>query len=562
MDIKISKKDFIDFDKRVVIKLSLVAGITAIIGSIINTFLDFPLILHIIPFVGALGYGITYYMGKHDIKLELSKWLVTINSLMIVNVLWIYNYGSFGPAPYFFVVLYSVLIFIWNGKKLNFITLFFGINLLVIFYIDYFHPGITQDYESESARLIDTYTGILMYIIIIFVLLRLSKTSYIKEYRKAKEADLLKSAFLANMSHEIRTPLNAIVGFSEMLAANKVSEDKKQLFSEIINENNQQLLSIINDILDVSKIESNQLSLSNSECNISEVIEKTKTTYINILKSKKKSHIDFIINKPKEEFTITTDKRRLIQIITNLIDNAIKFTDKGSIELSYTIEKNHIRFKIKDTGIGINEDQQTKIFDRFYKITDNNTVLYRGTGIGLFLSKELANILGGEINVKSKEGEGSTFSFTIPKNNFTLIKTKEIQNTFGISTNQLEEISKLSILIAEDNIHNMKFLEVLLNSYNIDPIKAYDGYKAVEVVKSTPNLDLILMDIKMPNMDGFEAMRKIKEFNPKIRIIAQTANAMANDKSECLKAGFSDYISKPINQDELEIQLIKTLTLQ
>lgn len=548
------KNEFAEFDKRFVMALSLVAGAMAIMGGIINLSLDFPLILQFIPWVGTLGFVITFFMAKRGKHILLSKWLTTINSLVIVNLLWFFNYGSNGPAPYFFVILYSILIFFWHGKTLVWISAFMAANILGIFYIDLHFPNITPDYASDLARLIDTYTGILIYIIIIFVILRLSKISYMKAYREAKKSDNLKSAFLANMSHEIRTPLNSITGFSELLTHDNLSQKQKEEFSGIIKENNQQLLHIINDILDVSKIESGLLQIHKHKYNITELLTNLETTYKNI-SSKNKGAIKLKFEIPRHSFFVKTDKSRLRQILINLLDNALKFTKEGRVTLGCKIEDDTIRFCVKDTGIGISEEKQKEIFDRFYKIeNEENDVLYGGTGIGLFISKNLVELLGGKMQVASAIGQGSEFYFSIPKDGFEEEKPVE---TIDTESEDIESLASLKVMVAEDDPFNQQYYKMLLRNFNIEIIQAYDGIQAVEKMKEQPGIDLILMDIKMPNMTGNQALLKIKEFNTQVYIIAQTAHAMADDEAASIKLGFDDYITKPVDVVLLKRKLFK-----
>ncbi len=551
---EMKKNEFAEFDKRFVMALSLVAGLMAIMGGVINLSLDFPLILQLIPWIGTIGFVITFFMAKRAKHILLSKWLTTINSLIIVNLLWFFNYGSNGPAPYFFVILYSILIFFWHGKTLVWISLFMAANILGIFYIDINYPNITPDYASDLARLVDTYTGILIYIIIIFVILRLSKISYMKAYREAKESDNLKSAFLANMSHEIRTPLNSITGFSELLTHDNISQKQKEEFSGIIKENNQQLLHIINDILDVSKIEAGLLQIHKHKYNITELLTNLETTYENI-GSKKKDEVKLKFEIPHHTFHLITDKSRLREILINLLDNALKFTKEGSVTLGCKIEENTIRFYVKDTGIGISEERQKEIFNRFYKIeNEENDVLYGGTGIGLFISKNLVELLGGKMQVASAIHQGSEFYFSIPKDGFE--EEIPIENIEKENEN-IESLASLKIMVAEDDPFNQQYYKTLLGNFNIEIIQVYDGIQAVEKMKEQPNIDLILMDIKMPNMTGNKALLKIKEFNTRVYIIAQTAHAMADDEAASLKLGFDDYITKPVDVVLLKRKLFK-----
>ncbi len=552
-----AQNEFIDFERRFIIALSLIAGTMAILGTIINFSLQFPIILVCIPLLGAVIFGITTWMGIKRIKLHLAKWIVTINSLAIVNLLWLFNYGSSGPAPYFFVVLYSILIFMWSGRTLIYITTLIALNLIAVFLLDLTYPGITGEYESEMTRLIDTYTGVLIYISIIFVILRLSKNAYIKAYRQAKKSDMLKTSFLANMSHEIRTPLNAILGFSEMMSKENVSVKQRQEYYSIIKENNQQLLNVINDIMDVSKIESGQLNINKAEINISEMICNLDKSFRQIISKQKKTEIRFDIHCPEKTIWVYTDKSRLRQVLTNLMNNAIKFTEEGSVSLYCEPQTDSLRFTVKDTGIGIALEKQKHIFERFYKAgPESSEVLYGGTGIGLYISANIVQQLGGELNVSSEPSKGSEFSFDIPKEGYREEKLKTDTATAGMAE---ADLSGINLMIAEDDMFNQQYFKRILNHFGIKPKQVFNGEKAIEALKANPDIDIILMDLKMPVMNGHEALKAIREFNTDVYIIAQTAHAMAGDEALSLKSGFNDYISKPIDPEVLKTKLMKAM---
>jgi signal transduction histidine kinase len=273
-------------------------------------------------------------------------------------------------------------------------------------------PNLIGVYPDNNARLEDSYSGLIFGILVSLSFLGIIKKNYIKEFERAKMSDRLKSAFLANMSHEIRTPLNAIVGFSSLIADSDIVEDDRQMFKEQIQSNSDYLLYLIEDIIDVSKIESNQLTVNLKEFDVVPMIRKTVQTMQFSIPSTKT--LQLVSNLGMSKLLVTTDPIRLEQILRNLLTNAIKFTDKGQIEVNCTQVKEFYVFSVKDSGIGIKPEHQQVIFDRFMKIENSNQHLYRGTGIGLFLSKQLVEMFGGKIWVESEFGEGSTFYFTIP----------------------------------------------------------------------------------------------------------------------------------------------------
>jgi len=377
-----------------------------------------------------------------------------------------------------------------------------------------------------------------------------------QEKIKAEEADKLKSAFLANMSHEIRTPMNAIIGFADLLEQDNISDSERNEYLGIIKRSGTNLLVLIDDIIDLSKIEVEKIEIVKQKFDVNKVLQ---TILITSLKKKPTCiEINFENNKNNiEELIVNSDPFRFKQVLNNLINNALKFTEAGTISFGYKIENNNIlTFYVKDTGIGISTDKQEIIFDRFRKIEDSNAKLYRGTGLGLTISKKLIELLNGKIWVNSELGKGSTFYFTLPfKNENNIISRKQNKMTKksikAIWENNL-------VLIVEDEDLNYLYLEKLLKFTKIKIVRAKTGIEAVEYIKNNKNTDIILMDIKLPEMDGVTATKEIRKISLEIPIIAQTAFAMKGDKDEFIEAGCNDYISKPINAEKL-IELMSKL---
>ena len=371
---------------------------------------------------------------------------------------------------------------------------------------------------------------------------------------KAVESDRLKTAFLANMSHEIRTPMNAILGFSELLGLADISDEERDEFIELIQTNSNNLLNLINDIIDIAKIEAKQLQISDTDFSINDMLSDILRTYNEIKNKQDKSHIDLTLSLPdgSKNLEIITDKYRLNQVISNLIGNAIKYTDEGSINFGYNIiagpeNTESIQFFISDTGIGIPIDKLNVIFDRFRQADDSHTRLYGGTGLGLTISQNIAELLGGKITVESVDGDGSTFFFTIP-----LIRTKRsILETKPKQSGDIIDLSDKTILVVEDVESNFQLLSTYLKRTKVKIIWAMNGKEAVNIMESNTEIDLILMDMQMPVMNGYEATKIIKKKHPKIPIIAETAFALAGDREKILNAGCDDYVSKPINAKEL-----------
>jgi PAS domain S-box-containing protein len=374
---------------------------------------------------------------------------------------------------------------------------------------------------------------------------------------KAEEADKLKSAFLANMSHEIRTPMNAIIGFADLLDKPQLSDAERTDYLNIIKNSSNNLLNLIDDIIDLSKIEVEKININKFEF----VLRDVMLSFLSKFSSTKASCIDLIYDNKEKDYDIKifTDPYRFKQIMSNLLNNALKFTDSGFVRFGFTIRDNKkIEFYVKDSGIGISADKQSIVFDRFRKLEDNNAKLYRGTGLGLTISKSLTELLGGEMWLESELNKGSVFSFSLPYTGSNLAKKTEKEASAKLEINKLVW-KQFKLLIVEDEDLNFLFLEKLLAVTGINILRATTGIEAIDSVKSNQDIDIILMDIKLPKMDGLTATRKIKKINSQIPIIAQTAYAMKGDREEIMDAGCDDYIAKPLKVENLLAKLNRFL---
>jgi len=367
-----------------------------------------------------------------------------------------------------------------------------------------------------------------------------------KAKEKAEESDRLKSAFLANMSHEIRTPLNAIVGFSDLLASTE-DPDEREEYVGIINTNNELLLQLINEILDLAKIEAGTLDFVSMNVDINQLFSDIEQTS----RIKAKSTVKVLFEEKENQCVIRTDKNRLSQVMTNFINNAIKFTNEGSIRFGYHIRENDIYFHVTDTGTGIKQEELDKIFERFVKLNS----FVQGTGLGLSICHTIVNKLGGEIGVESAYGKGSRFWFTLPKETLVSMQEEEKTNRQVVYVDEYKK--KATLLIAEDNESNYILFSAMLKEYNL--LYARDGKEAIELYyKYYP--DLILMDIKMPVMDGYQATTEIRKTDKQIPIIAVTANAFAEDEQRVYESGFDGYIPKPIKAAALKEKIAALLS--
>ncbi len=366
---------------------------------------------------------------------------------------------------------------------------------------------------------------------------------------RAEESDRLKTAFLQNVSHEIRTPMNAIMGFSELLSKNYNNKAKLDRFSQIINHRCQDLLNIINDLLDIAKIESGQYAVNIESFKLKSLLAELNIFFLESHKYSDKHNINlkFETSSIPNDIIMITDKVKLKQIFINLIDNALKFTQKGEIIIGGKFDDpDKIVFYVSDTGIGIPEDRRNLIFERFMQVETSKKINSGGTGLGLSIVKGLVNLLGGEIWLESELYKGSTFYFTI---SYTLSNKSEI-NVVSDQIYEKYDFSNRSILIVEDDIYNVEYIDEILHNTGVKLLKTPYGNEAIELSK-TNQIDLILMDIRLPDINGYDAINKIKQIKPEIKIIAQTAYASHEDKQKAFDAGCIDYISKPLESDNL-----------
>ena len=382
---------------------------------------------------------------------------------------------------------------------------------------------------------------------------------------KARESDKLKSAFLANMSHEIRTPMNGILGFTNLLSESNITDEERKNYIHIIQKSGDRLLDTVNDLIDISKIETGQMKVVNHPTNIWETIYNL-FNFFELQASEKKLELKLNFALPENSKVVVTDRVKLDSILTNLIKNAIKFTHIGYIEIGCRKirEENNdtgkqpaemIEFSVRDTGIGIPADMYQAIFNRFEQVESGNERTFQGSGLGLTIAKAYSEMLGGKIWVESKQGMGSVFYFTIPVNRNEETDSSEILQQNKNSA-ELKELKKAKIVIAEDDEAGFLYLSTLLKPLNAEIHHCNNGVCVVEFCRSNPDTDIVLMDMRMPDLNGFEATRQIRTFNKKVVIIAQTAFALAGDKENALDAGCTDYVSKPIKKDEL-ISLVK-----
>jgi len=368
---------------------------------------------------------------------------------------------------------------------------------------------------------------------------------------RAEESDRLKTAFLANMSHEIRTPMNGILGFAELLKNPDLTGDEQKEFVSIIEKSGARMLNIINDIVDISRIEAGLMQLDIRETNINDQLSYIFSFFKPEVEAK---GITFLLRDylPAHECCVFTDREKSYAILTNLVKNAIKYTERGSIEFGCFRNGDFLEFYVEDTGIGIPDDRQDAIFERFIQADIADKMARQGAGLGLSISKAYIEMLGGEIWVKSAERIGSSFYFTLPYN--VGPGRKENQADFIFEKPENDFFNKdhlLKILIAEDDETSEQLLTRALNKVSKVIFKATTGIEAVEIFRNNPDIDLIFMDLLMPGLNGFEATSQIRQLNKDVVIIAQTALGFSDDEQKAIEAGCNDYVVKPVKKDEL-----------
>ncbi len=405
-----------------------------------------------------------------------------------------------------------------------------------------------RDNSGKAVRMIGTNWDITVQ--------KNTEQELVKAKERAEESDRLKSAFLANMSHEIRTPMNGILGFSGLLKEADLTSAEQKEYIGLIEKSGNRMLNIINDIIDISKIESGQMQVNIGESNINEQIEFIYSFFKPEAEAKG-IKFSFKTGLLSKESIICTDREKVFVILTNLVKNAIKFTDIGSIEFGYVLktdradaepgQSTELEFFVKDTGIGIPMDKQKAVFERFIQADITNARAYQGAGLGLSISSAFVKMLCGRIWVESEERKGSIFYFTLPYNTpgETSMEEKGSAEVNVPASNTGILNNTLKILIAEDDDISEMLISISVKEISKEILKVRTGVEAVESCRNNPDIDLVLMDIQMPEMNGYEATREIRKFNTKVVIIAQTAFALTGERDQAMAAGCDDYIAKP-----------------
>lgn len=370
---------------------------------------------------------------------------------------------------------------------------------------------------------------------------------------KAEESDRLKSCFLANISHEIRTPMNGILGFSALLKEPRLSGEEKEQYIELIHESGKRMLSIINNLIDISRIETGEMSLYPGTTSINEVLE---NIHVSFNKQAQEKSLSFAceVGLSAKDSVMVTDKARLSQILSHLVGNALKYTSEGEVAFGYKKNGEMLEFYVRDTGIGISREHQSKIFERFRQVSLDATREYEGAGLGLSLSKKFVEMLGGSMWLDSVPGKGSTFYFTLPYTGFLKSKAQAKRDS---EEEHSPFPSGFTILVVDDDSISRLLLKGVLSGQRVKVILAENGKEAVEKVEQEPDIRVVLMDMKMPVMNGYEATSRIKEIRPNLPVIAQTAFADPDERKTARDAGCDVVLPKPINSEELLAEILR-----
>jgi signal transduction histidine kinase/ActR/RegA family two-component response regulator len=556
----------------------------AYVPSVIISFKTNEIVIGI--FDTAAMLSLTFIFFNRSTGIHLKKIVFSAVFCILAIILIIYM-GTKGPGI-IILICSSVMITLFEGKQGGIIAV--ALNTIVYIIVFIFFP-----LESINLKIYQEYTlisgiGVGINLVIFNTLIVLAvgflvdhlNESFLKEKNlksllkkesqdllaaklKAEESDRLKSAFLANMSHEIRIPMNGILGFSYLLGEPGLNRDDRNEYIGLIKKSGDRLINVINQIVDISKIESGLIDLKVREVNINEQIEYV-FKLLNPDAEEKNLKLSYKVSLAQEKAFIKTDKEKFYAILSNIVKNAIKYTDEGSIEFGYTLKVNapvrkagnkagpayktkELLFFVKDTGIGIPADRQEAIFDRFIQADIDDRQAREGVGLGLAISKSYVEMLNGKLWVESEPGRGSTFYFTLPCK-IEVEKEKASETVTPEEKNDIH-IANLTILIAEDEEISLILIKQMVSKISKRIIFAKNGIQAVEACRNNPDIDLVLMDLRMPEMDGYEAIIQIRKFNRKVPIIAQTAFVMAEERVLAFKAGCNDFISKPLKKEEL-----------
>lgn len=561
-----------NLEKRFFRYATFYTGILALISFFENIIVNLGSSLVLFSILFVLLSFICFFYSKKDNLYNTFRNIFFIGLIILLDISYFLSGGLDSSITYIFIMAFLIVNLVIKRNKFEQILFYFIFitNILFIFYLEQSYPKWITHYPSLNAKNGDLIGSFSMVLLLISIIINFFKSTYEKflkniddknkdlilsekkaneERDKAERANNAKKEFLSVMSHEIRTPLNAIIS-----SVNLLEKQEDKIDDELINilkDASENLLALVSDILDFSKIESGKIKLEEKDFNLKELVQRVVNVYSTQSK-KRNNKLNLIIDSLNHEYFIG-DYLRISQILNNLISNAIKFTENGSIDVRVKCIKEEneiysILFEVEDSGIGISEDKIDYIFEEFTQENYSITRKYGGSGLGLSITKNLILLMNSNINVQSKLGLGSKFYFCLNLKKSNIIENSQSSITTG-------DISKIKILLVEDNDINIKLTSKILDNWNVKYKVAKNGLIALKTLENE-KFDTILMDLQMPEMDGFTATQKIREFDDRTPIIAVTANSMAEEREKCLSLGFNEYITKPFKQDNLKEKIV------
>ncbi|MFD0798274.1 ATP-binding protein [Maribacter chungangensis] len=493
-------------------------------------------------------FGGLYYAVRFLGFLFVPKVITTVGGLVFLDMAWYFQSLSKGPILFFILIFAAFVIWVWKGKHLFLFMVLYFLNLILLFSIDYNASEALVHYPNHKVRSVHIFLSLFCYAAVLIFILYTVKQEFIRQQKKAVRSEKLKTAFLANLSHEIRTPMNGILGFSGLLKNPNLTGELQRQYLGIIGRSGERMLSIINDIINISKIEAGVVHIARKEVDINEQLEYIYKFFKPEVEAKGIT-FSYPSSNTSEHLMIRTDPEKLVAIFINLVKNAIKYSTEGRISFGYTVVGNVVEFYVRDTGIGIAPERHKAIFERFVQAEIEDEAARQGVGLGLSIAKSYVELLGGNIWVQSQIGLGSKFTFTLPYN-FISKKNKMNERKTALGEKTKGGLT-LKVLIVEDDEISETLMVINVKEFCVAPLIARTGAEAVELCRAHPDLDLVLMDIQLPVFNGYEATKQIRQFNDDVVIIAQTAFGLSSDREKAMEAGCNDYISKPIDKDKL-----------
>ncbi len=540
--------DQIESERYFVTITCFVGFVFLLVICVVHIFMDLKLAPAVIAGSSSLMLLGLYFITRFAKCLLIPKLLLSLLGLFLLDLTWYTKFLSNGPVLFFILIFGALVLWVWEGKSLFILLLIYYINIAILFLIDINAPPEVFLYPEDRVRSVDIFLSLTLYSSLLIILLYTVKRDFTRKKENAIRSDKLKSAFLANMSHEIRTPMNSIIGFSNLLKEDNAPEMNEKYIG-FIQKNSNNLLHLINDILDLSIIEAGVLKLEYSNFNIKDTFAELQETYKIELINKGKSEVNLSCQIQGNDIETFSDPIRLKQVLSNLLSNAVKFTSHGEIKLRCEKNNKELHFSVSDTGTGIPVANQEKIFDRFttFSYKELNT---EGTGIGLPIAAKIVGILNGKIWFESEAEKGTVFHVSLP-HRIGESESRATENAPTVNQN-IEKAEKQSILLVEDDPASQALVKQILepSEFHIDCVS--DGNSAITFIENNPQTRLILMDLKLPGIDGYETTRAIKAKYPEIPIVAQTAFAMAGDREKAIEAGCDEYLTKPILADKLQ----------